>query len=68
MPVHLRFTHNIMIMGIAGIAVLLLWETAAAPKPLSSLLLSSLILSYINSPKQWWAGPRGELSSSQWRY
>lgn len=38
--------HNIMIMGIAGIAVLLLWETAAAPKLLSSLLLTSHPLIY----------------------
>lgn len=46
MPVHLRNAHNIMIMGIAGIAVLLLWETAAAPKLLSSLLLTSHPLIY----------------------
>lgn len=44
--VHLRNAHNIMIMGITGIAVLLLWETAAAPKLLSSLLLTSHPLIY----------------------
>lgn len=46
MPVHLRYTHNVMIMGIAGIAVLLLWETAAASKLLSSVLLPSHPLIY----------------------
>lgn len=43
---HLRNAHNIMIMGIAGIAVLLLWETAAALKLLSTLPLPSHPLIY----------------------
>lgn len=46
MPLHVRSAHNIMITGNAGIVALLLLESAAAPKLLSSLFLSSHPLIY----------------------